>query len=121
QNVIDAGSFLPEDPTNRRRDRGNSVTDRRHAVTASGVIHPHFAIDSKPLGWLANNNQVSFIFTGASGDVFNIGSNQVLNGDQSIPSSLQRPLFIGRDTVRGPNIYELNLRYSRIFPIRERL
>ena len=26
-----------------------------------------------------------------------------------------RPLFIGRDTVRGPNIYQFDLRYTRTF------
>ncbi len=56
----------------------------------------------------------------SSGDVFNVGSNRVLNGDQSILSSLQRPLFIGRDTVRGPNIYQLDLRYTRLFPVSDR-
>lgn len=56
-----------------------------------------------------------------SGDVFNIGSNQILNGDPSIPASLQRPLFIGRNTLRGPRTAELNVRYVRAFPIRESL
>ena len=120
QNVLDSGALLPSDPTNRRRDRGNSLTDRRHAFTASGVLNPRVSL-SGPLGYFANNNRLSFIFTALNGDIFNVGSNRVLNGDQSIPSSLQRPLFVGRNTVRGPNVFEMNLRYSRLFPIGERV
>jgi hypothetical protein len=56
-----------------------------------------------------------------SGDVFNIGSNQILNGDPSIPASLQRPLFIGRNTLRAPRTAELNVRYVRMFPVHELL
>jgi len=44
----------------------------------------------------------------------------VLNRDTSEGTAYQRPLFIGRDTIRGPAIFEMNARYSRFFPIRER-
>src|SRR5205823_5907829 len=55
-----------------------------------------------------------------SGDQQNIVANQVLNGD-STTSSVTRPLFIGRDTARTPNIYQLDARYTRtIFTIKER-
>ncbi|HYZ85631.1 MAG TPA: hypothetical protein VE621_14570 [Bryobacteraceae bacterium] len=50
-----------------------------------------------------------------SGDVFNVGSNQVLNGDSSIPASLQRPILVGRNTLRAPRTAELNVRYVRDF------
>ena len=32
----------------------------------------------------------------------------------------QRPLNIGRNTVRGPGVYQLDLKYSRVFAIGER-
>jgi len=51
--------------------------------------------------------------------VFNIGSNRILNGDSSEAAANQRPLFVGRNTVRGPAIFELNARYSRLFPVSE--
>src|SRR5436190_23201115 len=60
------------------------------------------------------------MFVARSGDIFNEGSNMVLNKDPTIPAALQRPLFIGRDTIRGPRVFQLDARYSRIFPIRER-
>ena len=56
----------------------------------------------------------------AYGQVFNIGSNRVLNLDSSEPAAFQRPLFIGRNTLRGPAAFELNARYSRFFPIKDR-
>jgi hypothetical protein len=58
---------------------------------------------------------------GYSGDIFNIGSNRVLNGDPTVVSSLQRPLFIGRNTYRGPATYQLDTRYTRLVPFGERV
>lgn len=54
-----------------------------------------------------------------SGDVFNMGSNLILNGDPSTPSAFQRPL-IGPNTIRGPRISEFNVRYTRLFLLGER-
>jgi hypothetical protein len=43
-----------------------------------------------------------------------------LNGDST--TSNQRPLFIGRDAVRGPNIYQFDARYTRVlFTIHEHI
>jgi hypothetical protein len=56
-----------------------------------------------------------------SGDVFNMASNRILNGDSSTAATYQRPLYVGRDTIRGPAVYELNARFSREFPIWERV
>ena len=56
----------------------------------------------------------------ASGDLFNIGSNRILNSDPSEPPAYQRPLFVGRNTLPAKAVFELNARYSRFFPITER-
>ena len=121
QNNIDSGSLQPEDSTDLQRERGNSLTDRRHAFTASGVWQPDFHIDPGFWRYLAVNNQLSALFTAYAGDIFNIGSNQNLNNDSQLSPSLQRPLFVGRNTYLGPPTYQLDLRYSRLFPIHERL
>jgi len=71
--------------------------------------------------YLLNLNQLSLAMVATSGDVFNIGSNQILNGDSSESAANQRPLFVGRNTVRGPAIFELDARYSRFVPIAERV
>jgi hypothetical protein len=44
-----------------------------------------------------------------------------LNGD-STTSAVTRPAFIGRNTVRGPAIYQVDLRYTRtMFRFKERV
>lgn len=114
QNNIDSGAFLLADLSNRRRDKGNSLTDRRHSLQASGVYEPQSS------NYFLKNNRLGFTLTAISGDVFNIGSNQILNGDQSTAATFQRPLFIGRNTYRGPKTVGLDLRYTRVIPIKER-
>ena len=52
-----------------------------------------------------------------SGDVFNVGSNRILNGDASVPAASQRPLYIGRNTLRGARTAEVSVRYIRIIPV----
>jgi hypothetical protein len=44
----------------------------------------------------------------------------VLNGDSTESSTYQRPLFVGRDTIRAGYAAEINARYSRLFPITEK-
>jgi hypothetical protein len=121
QNNIDSPSFLLSDPTNRRRDRGNSLTDRRHAFNGNPVYTPVSQGTSRVLHYLVNGNLFAVIATIQSGDVFNMGSNRVLNGDPLTSSSFQRPLVIGRNTLRAPRTSEFNVRYTRRFPIGERM
>ena len=116
-NVLDSNTLTLEDPTNRGRDRGNGFADRRHAFNVSGVLQPSVSLSQKGLNYLANHNQVSFLFVARSGDPFNETANKILNGDSK---STQRPLYIGRNTIVGPPVYQMDLRYSRIFPIHER-
>lgn len=121
QNIIDSSTTnWMQDPSNRRRDRASSFSDRRHAFTGTAVLNPTFNIDSRPLGYLANNNRIALMFVASSGDVFNIGSNRQLNGDTIIPASQQRPNFIPRNSFRGQPIVQMDARYSRVFPIGER-
>ena len=56
----------------------------------------------------------------SSGDLFNMGGNKVLNGDGTEGAAFQRPLFVGRDTIRAGWVAEINARYSRLFPVTER-
>ncbi|HTS66273.1 MAG TPA: TonB-dependent receptor [Candidatus Acidoferrales bacterium] len=120
QNNIDAGAFLPADPTNLRRERGDSLTDKRHVFNMTSVLMPEFRASNKTVNALANHNRLAVSIVAATGDVFNMGSNRVLNGDNATGSAYQRPLFIGRDTIRAPAQFEMNARYSRLFPIKER-
>ncbi len=118
-NSYDQGSLFIEDPTNRRRDRGNSAINRPDAFSFSSVYNPAFkSIGNRVLRYLANDNQLTGLFVATSGDQQNITANQVLNGDTLAGSgagSSTRPLYIGRNTARTPNVYQLDLRYSRTF------
>jgi hypothetical protein len=114
QNNIDSGAFLLADPTDRHRDRADSLTDKRHVFNMTGVFH------AQGKNYLLRNNQLSITIQAATGDVFNMGSNQVLNKDTSEGTAYQRPVFIGRNTMRAPAVFEMNARYSRFFPIKER-
>lgn len=117
--VLDSGDLSLSDPLNRRRDRGNSLSDRRHIVTISGVLNPSIDSSTPVLNYLVNHNQFSFIFNGGSGDVFNItASRELLN--MAEPSRVSRPNFVGRNTVQSQRIAQFDLRYSRFVPITER-
>ena len=111
----DVNSFeqnLPiSDPTNRTRDRGDSIVNRPQAFTMSAVLAPTFQIGNGFLRQLANNNQLAALVTLASGDQQNIVANQNLNGDTI--ASVSRPLYLARNAARGPNIYQFDLRYTR--------
>ena len=120
QNNIDSGAAFLSDPLNRRRDRGNSLTDKRHSFNMTGVFQPEFHIVNHASNYLANHNRLSLGVVASSGDLFNIGSNMTLNGDPTDPAAYQRPAYVGRNTVRAANQFELFARYSRLFPITER-
>ena len=119
ENVLDSGAGIAlSDPTNRRRDKGNSPTDRRHILTMNGVWDPTVKASNHLLNYLLNNNQFGFFVNAAQGDIFNIVANANLLG-YAEPSRVGRPNFIGRNTFRGQNVYQMDLRYSRFIPIRE--
>ena len=125
----DANSFeqnnVISDPTDRARDRGNSSVNRPQALTLTSVILPKFTLGNRVANWLANNNQLALLANLSSGDEQNIVANRVLNGDAKAGSgstsgsgastAATRPLFIGRNTLRGPSIYQVDARYTRTF------
>jgi hypothetical protein len=121
QNTIDsANTETLSDPSDRRRDRGNSLTDRPQVFNMTGVFMPQVHTSSSVVRYLLNLNRLSIGLVASSGDVFNMGTNQILDGDTSAAPAYQRPLFVGRNTIRGPAIFELTARYSRLFALTER-
>jgi Carboxypeptidase regulatory-like domain/TonB dependent receptor len=117
-NSYDQGSVFISDPTNRNRDRGNSAINRPDAFTLSTVWTPTVSLGSRVANYLANNNQFAFLANVSSGDEQNITANSVLNGDTLAGSgsgAATRPLFVGRNTARTPNVYQFDLRYTRTF------
>ncbi len=118
-NSYDQGSVFIEDPTNRNRDRGNSAINRPDAFSLSSVWGPTFnGIGNSILRHVANDNQLTFLLVAQSGDEQNITASRVLNGDALEGSGLSnatRPLYVGRNTARAPNVYQLDIRYTRTF------
>jgi len=112
----EANSFeqnLPiEDTTNRLRDRGNSSVDRPQAVTLSAVLEPQVKLKNRVFNKLLSDNMFAILGNFSSGDAQNIVANHRLNGD-STTDPVTRPLFVGRNTARTPNIYQVDLRYTR--------
>lgn len=120
QNNIDSGAFFLSDWTNRRRDYGNSLTDRRHVFNGNALWRPRANGGNSSWNYFVNHNTFAFLVNAQTGENFNLASNRVLNGDASTPAAFQRPLYVGRNTLVAPNTFEVNLRYSRTFPLRER-
>ena len=85
----------------------------------NGVYSPYLTKAPGAWNYILRNNQLSAAFVAFGGDIFNIGSNQVLNGDATIATAQQRPLYIGRNTYRGPATYQLDTRYTRVVPFGE--
>ncbi len=120
----DANSFeqnlVIENPFSRAYDRGNSIVNRPQAFNLSAYLAPSVKLGNSFLNRLANGNQLSILANLASGDQQNITANVNLNNDP-IGASVQRPVFIGRDTVRTGNLYQVDMRYTRVLlSIRER-
>ena len=101
-----------EDPTNRDRDRGNSCVDRPNAFTFFGLWQPQAGSSSGFLKELIEDNEFVSTWQFTSGLPQNVVANTILNNDTTT-SGYTRPLFVGRNTARGPGLYEVDLRYTR--------
>ena len=119
-NSYEFSNFI-SDPTNPKRDRGNSSVNRPVGFNIATVYQPatHFA-NKYVNGALANNN-FALLLNATSGDQQNETTGTNLNGD-TLSSGQQRPLFVGRNTLRTPEVVQLDLRYTRtFFAIKERI
>jgi hypothetical protein len=117
-NSYDQGSVFISDPTNLKRDHGNAAINRPNAFSLSTVWSPTAKLDNRVANYLANNNQVTVLANLSSGDEQNMTANNVLNGDSlagSGATAATRPIFIGRNTLRTPAVYQFDLRYTRTF------
>ena len=94
-----------------KRERGRSRFPHREPIGR----HPRARVDRTLLEREGNDPAASPYLKATDcarnpKNVFHVGTNQILNGDPSIPASLQRPLFVGRNTLRAPLTAELNVR-----------
>jgi len=104
-----------EDPTNLKRDRGNSLVNHPNAFNLTAVMEPTFTLSNRFLNSAANHNMIALLANVSSGDQASILTGVTLNGDAST-QAVTRPAFVGRNTVRSPSVYQIDGRYTRTFP-----
>jgi hypothetical protein len=101
------------DPESLDRDKGPNILDQRHTFVGSVVAEPRFALGGLG-GAIVNHNQFGIALLFASGIPVNLRSNRELNND-AIGSD--RPVDVTRNSYRLPARYNVDLRYSRLFPV----
>jgi hypothetical protein len=99
-----------EDSSAPFRDRGDSNINRPNAFTFSTVYNPKSHLDNKIVNAFANGNELAVLGNFLTGDPLNETSSNSLNGD-SLASS--RPLFVQRNTLRSPPVYQVDARFTR--------
>lgn len=107
-------SNLISDPTNPKRDRGNSSINRPVGFNVAAVYQPVTHIGNRYVNGIFTNNNFALLVNATSGDAQNEVSSINLNGD-ILSVGQQRPLFVGRNTLRAPKVVQADLRYTRIF------
>lgn len=116
RNLQGVGAASQSDPSNREFDRGYGVADQRHTFSSSFVARPSFDVDGA-LGYVVNNNQFGFTAFAGSGETFPITTNFDLNRD-GINNDI--PVGYERNAGRVGGTFNMDFKYSRIFPITER-
>lgn len=101
------------DMSNLEFDRGPNILDQRHTFIGSIVAQPTFPVEGIA-GAIVNNNQFGLALQFASGIPVNVRSNRELNNDAT---ASDRPVGVGRNSMNLPARYNVDMRYSRKFPI----
>jgi hypothetical protein len=110
------GDGARSDPTNLDRDKGPNLLDIRHNFAGSIVASPAVNVSNPFLNAVLNNNQVGLMLQFNSGLPFTPTSNRDLNLDGS---GSDRPLYVGRNSMRYPERWNVDARFSRYIPIRK--
>ncbi len=113
-NTFEVGSSASsiEDTTNYRRDYGNASVNRPSAFNMTAVIGPTFSLQNRFVNEVANHNMLSLLANISSGDQASIFTGSAQNGDNTV-TSITRPSFVGRNTIRSPKIAQIDARYTR--------
>ena len=111
-------AFIVSNPFDRSYDQGRSLSDQRHTIVMTAVALPVFRFRNVVARRILNNNQIAIIAAANSGQAFNIVSNLDLNNDTLLQD---RPIGVARNSGTTPPLFNLDLRYSRLIPLREKL
>jgi hypothetical protein len=101
------------DPSSLDRDKGPNILDQRHTFVGSIVAQPQFD-GAGAAGAIFNNNLFGIALQFASGIPVNLRSSRELNNDAI---GADRPIGVTRNSYRLPARYNVDVRYSRLFPI----
>ena len=104
-----------QDTSNRKRDRSNSIVNHPHSFNMTAVIEPTFSLSNHIVNEVANHNLLALLANVMSGDQASILTGASINGDSSV-NGVTRPIGVGRNSVRSPNVYQIDGRYTRTFP-----
>jgi hypothetical protein len=129
------GTDPPVDPLNRKLEYGTSDLNQTHRFVGSAVYMPRFHVQSKGASEVVNGFNFSTIVTLTSGQPIEKWINSYPTGasagiDGGLTGGLVtntggltggRALFIPRNPINLPNIYNVDFRIGREFQIRERL
>jgi carboxypeptidase family protein len=100
------------DPTDRARDYGTRNSDLRHSLVFQNLYTPRF---SRSFKWV-NGFEVSTMIFYNSGFPVTASAGTDLNGDLV---NNDRPLFRGRNDVKGPDYFQMDFRLVRRFVLRD--
>jgi hypothetical protein len=104
------------DPTNIDRDRGPNPLDLRHSFTGNIVYLTSSNSKNAVVRSLLSGNQIGVLLQFNSGLPVNLPTNaRDLNGDGV---GADRPLFVARNSLYMPVRKNVDLRYTRMVPIR---
>ncbi len=101
------------DPASLDTDLGPNILDQRHTFVGSIVAQPQVDIDGIA-GLILNNNLFGVAMQFASGLPVTLRSTAELNNDGILSD---RPLGVSRNSYRLPGRYNVDMRYSRVFPV----
>jgi hypothetical protein len=108
------GDSARSDPNDLERDKGPNQLDIRHTFNVSVVALSKVTSMGPLLNAILSDNQIGAIVLINSGQPDAIASNRDLNLDGF---NNDRPLFITRNAMWAPVRSNVDLRYSRFFPL----
>jgi hypothetical protein len=79
------------------RDRGSSLSDRRHIFTFSGVWEPTFQASSNGLNYLINHNQLAFIVNNSLSQVLITSQSHLAVAREALRDCPRVKLFLVAD------------------------
>jgi hypothetical protein len=110
------GDLQPADQMNLRGERSLSSFDQRHRLVASGSFETPFTY-GQGFKSMFSHIVVAPIVAASSGHPFNLLLGFDANGDTN--ANTDRPPYAGRNTGRGPNLINFDLRVAKSFPLHE--